>query len=37
MTSLRIAEAFGYVAMEELGPAMRACDRVLAITWRLTH
>src|SRR6185295_17498542 len=37
MTSLRVAEAFGYVTMEQLRPAMKACDSVLAITWRLTH
>ena len=37
MTSLRIAEAFGYVTMDDIRVVMKACDSVLAITWRLTH
>jgi four helix bundle protein len=36
MTGLRIAEARGLDA-EQLAPAKRLCDRLLALTWGLTR
>ncbi len=37
VAALRVAEAFGYVAPEAIAPVLARCDRVLAITWTLTH
>jgi four helix bundle protein len=37
VASLRVAEALGYVDGEMSAAAMTLCDRVLAMTWRLTH
>ena len=34
---LRTAEAFGYVTIEEIAPPLALIDRVLAMSWRLTH
>ncbi len=37
VAGLRVAEAFGVVTAEAIAPALARCDRVLAITWTLTH
>lgn len=34
---LRVAEAWGYLESERFAEPLRLCDRVLAMTWRLTH
>ena len=34
---LRVAEAWGYLDGEQVASPLSACDRVLAMTWRLTH
>ena len=34
---LQVAQAWGYAAPELVGPALATCDRILAMTWRLTH
>ncbi len=36
-TALRVAEARGQVDAEAIAPALRLCDRLLALTWGLTH
>ncbi len=35
--ALRVADAFGYLSLERLKRPLEGLDRVLAITWRLTH
>ena len=35
--ALRVAEAFGYVAPGDLGESLELLDRVVAMTWRMTH
>ncbi len=37
VAALRVAEAFGYVAPDAIEPVLERCDRVLAISWALTH
>jgi hypothetical protein len=37
VAGLRVAEAFGFVGPEAVAPVLARCDRVLAITWTLTH
>jgi len=37
VAALRVAEAFGHVGGGDIAGALERCDRVLAITWRLTH
>jgi four helix bundle protein len=37
VTCLRVAEAFGYLALAEVEDALAILDRVLAILWRLTQ
>ena len=37
LSALRVAEAWGYVAEEALGPALALGDQVCAVTWRLVH
>jgi len=37
VAALRVAEAFRIVNLAAIAPVLRHCDRVLAITWRLTH
>jgi four helix bundle protein len=37
MVSVRIAEARGYVELAEVAKAIATCDRLLGMTWRLTH
>ncbi|MEM9489504.1 MAG: four helix bundle protein [Myxococcota bacterium] len=36
-TCLHVAEAWGYLAEDDSREALEPLDRVLAITWRLTH
>ena len=36
-SALRVADAFGYLSLEQLQQPLHGLDRVLAITWRLTH
>ena len=36
-SALRVAEAFGYLNGAGAGAALKLCDRVLAMLWRLTH
>ncbi|MEM9490570.1 MAG: four helix bundle protein [Myxococcota bacterium] len=36
-TCLRVAESWGYLAEDDSHEALEPLDRVLAITWRLTH
>ncbi len=36
-TALRVAQAWGHAAAGALDPALALCDRVLAITYTLTH
>ena len=36
-TSLRVAEAWGHLEAPELEEALELLDRLLAMTWRLTH
>jgi four helix bundle protein len=36
-TALEIARAWRYATEEEVAPAIAMCDRVQAMTWRLTH
>jgi four helix bundle protein len=36
-TQLEIAVAWGYVEAQRAEPALALADRVVAITWRLTH
>ena len=35
--ALRVAEAMGYVELEDVAEGLELLDRVLAMTWRLTH
>jgi four helix bundle protein len=35
-TALRIAIGWGHAAADDVAPALEACDRVLAMLWRLT-
>ena len=35
--ALRVAEAWGYLQDRETAEALALCDRLLAITWKLTH
>jgi len=35
--ALRVAEAWGYVEPALVAEPLNLCDRVLAMTWRLTH
>ena len=35
--SLRVAEAWGYLQERETADALALCDRLLAITWKLTQ
>jgi four helix bundle protein len=37
VTCLRVAEAFGYLELEEVKGALGLLDQVLAILWRLTE
>jgi four helix bundle protein len=37
VAALRVAEAFGYLPSDVTAPALGLCDRVLAMTWRMTH
>jgi four helix bundle protein len=37
VAGLRVAEAFGSVDAAAIAPVLGRVDRVLAITWRLTH
>jgi len=37
VAGLRVAEAWGHVSPDAIAPALRSCDRVLAMLWRLTH
>jgi len=37
VAALRVAEAFRIVDLAAIAAVLRHCDRVLAITWRLTH
>jgi four helix bundle protein len=37
VTCLRVAEAFGYLELEEVQDALVILDRILAILWRLTE
>ncbi len=37
VAGLRVAEAFRHVERSTILPALESCDRVLAITWTLTH
>jgi four helix bundle protein len=37
LTCLRVAEAFGYLKLEEVQDVLAILDRVLAILWRLTE
>jgi hypothetical protein len=34
---LDVAEAWGYVEAAEIGAARAFADRILAMTWRMTH
>jgi four helix bundle protein len=34
---LRVAEAWGHVDADTVSVPLQQCDRLLAITWRLTH
>jgi hypothetical protein len=36
-TTLRVAVAWGKLQQSEVDEALRLLDRVLAMTWRLTH
>ena len=36
-THLRVAEAWGYVTMQDIEPCLRLADRELAMLWRLTR
>ena len=36
-TQLELAVAWGYLAQAQAAPALGLADRVVAITWRLTH
>ena len=36
-TALRVADAFGYLSLARLKQPLAGLDRVLAITWKLTH
>ena len=33
----RVAEAWGYLRPQEAAESLALCDRVLAITWKLTR
>ncbi len=35
--ALRVAEAWGYVEIDDVAEGLELLDRVLAMTWRLTH
>jgi four helix bundle protein len=35
--SLRVAEAWGYLQPQETADSLALCDRLLAITWKLTR
>lgn len=35
--SLRVAEAFGYLEPNVIAAPLACCDRLLALTWGLTH
>lgn len=35
--SLRVAEAWGHIPASAIAPALALCDRILAMTWRLTR
>lgn len=37
VATLRVAEAWGHLEPASSAPALAACDRVLAMLWRLTH
>jgi four helix bundle protein len=37
LVALRVAEAFGYLRLQEVEDALHLLDQVLAILWRLTH
>ena len=34
---LRVALAWGWLGQDDVGPALALLDRLLAMTWRLTH
>jgi four helix bundle protein len=36
-TCLLVASAWGYLEPDTLSEALELCDRILAMTWRLTH
>ncbi len=37
VAALRVARAFRIVSADAVAPVLERCDRVLAITWTLTH
>src|SRR5262245_12883167 len=37
IAGLRVAEAWGYLELKEIEPTIGLANRVLAMTWRLTH
>jgi four helix bundle protein len=37
LAGLRVAEAWGHLDAEAVGPALASCDRVLGLLWGLTH
>jgi len=37
LTSLRVAEAWGYVSMKDIAESARLLDKLLAILWTLTR
>ena len=36
-TALRIAEAWGYLGARDIASTLNLVDRILAMTWRMTH
>jgi four helix bundle protein len=36
-TGIEVAQAWGYVGVESVAPALVLLDRLLALLWRLTH
>ena len=36
-TALRVADAFGYVRLDTLDPALKLLDRCVALVWGLAH
>jgi four helix bundle protein len=37
VASLRVAEAWGHIPASAIATALALCDRILAMTWRLTR